>query len=62
MKATISACSVQFFRRTTLFMPTLTSRPVSRSNTAAPNGPPLPRTTFSRDSAIARRILSSSPL
>src|SRR5262245_6700020 len=49
-------------RRTTLFTPTETSRPVSRSKTAAPKGPPDSCMTFSRASESVRRILSSSLL
>jgi hypothetical protein len=40
MKATISPCNVQLLRRTTLFIPTATTRPLSRSTIAAPKGPP----------------------
>jgi two-component system, NtrC family, nitrogen regulation sensor histidine kinase NtrY len=42
------------------FIPTATSAPEPRSKTAAPKGPPVPRSTFSRDSSMARRIRSSS--
>src|SRR4051812_28858525 len=41
-------------------MPMATRVPLSASKIAAPNGPPDPRVTFSRETAIARRILSSS--
>jgi hypothetical protein len=60
MKATISPCSAQLLWRTTLFIPTATSFPPSRSKMAAPKGPPVSRSTFSRASSMARRILSSS--
>jgi hypothetical protein len=60
MNATISPCKVQLLNRTTLFIPTATRRPVSRSKIAAPNGPPVPRSTFSRDTVMARRIFSRS--
>jgi hypothetical protein len=60
MNATISPCSVLLPSRTTLFIPTPTSFPESRSNMAAPNGPPVPRSTLARESVMARRIRLSS--
>ena len=59
MNATISPCSVQLFSRTTLFIPTATRRPVV-SKIAAPNGPPLPCSTFARATVIATRMRSAS--
>ena len=51
--ASISACASDRPLATTTFTPTATRRPVSRSKTAAPNGPPLPRRPFSPASAMA---------
>ena len=41
---------------TTTLTPADTSRPVAHSNTAAPNGPPVSRATFSRARRIASRM------
>jgi len=53
------ACRTEFPSRSTELTPTATSLP-DGSKTAAPNGPPVRRSTFSRASAIARRIRSGS--
>ena len=59
MRATTSAWSTEFHCATTRFTPTATTRPDFRSNTAAPNGPPVCRSTFSRERRIARRMRST---
>jgi hypothetical protein len=56
ISATISACSTALRRRSTQFTPTASGRGAPRAKIAAPKGPPLPRSTFSRASVIARRM------
>ncbi len=41
-------------------MPTATNRPLPASKIAAPNGPPLPHSTLTRESSIASRMRSWS--
>ena len=55
-----SAWASEVFIGTTRLTPTETMR-WSGENTTAPNGPPLPCSTFRRDSSIASATLSSSP-
>src|SRR5688572_22997064 len=59
MNATISACSDELLSGTTRFTPTATRRLLPISKMAAPNGPPVPRSTFSRASSIATRVRRS---
>ncbi len=61
MIATTSAWSAALPSRSTQFTPTPTSAPETDSNTAAPNGPPVRRSTFSRESAMASPTRSASP-
>ena len=60
MSAMTSAWAHELVSLSTPLVPTPTSFPLCVSKTAAPKGPPVPRTTFSRASAIATRILASS--
>src|SRR5262245_6640604 len=60
MIATTSAWRTQFCSRVTLLTPAATRRPEAVSKTAAPNGPPVRRSTFSRARSTTRVIFSSS--
>ena len=60
ISAKTSACIAEFRRSSTTLTPTETREWSVALKTAAPNGPPVPRRTFSRDNAIASRILSTS--
>src|SRR5205814_6461703 len=54
-------CKSALLYRRTLFIPTATTLP-DVSKIAAPNGPPVPRSTLTRETSIASRIRSSSLL
>ena len=55
----ISAWAGEQFSGSTRLTPAASSRPLSAAKTAAAKGPPLPCSTFRRDSPMTQRMRSS---
>ena len=58
--AIISACAIEQWDVSTTLTPTPAIRPLTVSNTTAPNGPPVRCSTFPRANSITNRIRSST--